>query len=40
MKLLASFWSDQDGLTAVEYALMAVLVVVVAITFYGSREPK
>lgn len=34
--LLARFWKDEDGLTSVEYALLLVLIVVVAITAWRT----
>lgn len=35
-KLLSEFYRDEDGLTSVEYALLLVLVVVVAITAWTT----
>jgi pilus assembly protein Flp/PilA len=35
-KLLRAMWKDEDGLTSVEYALLLVLVVIVAITAWTT----
>jgi pilus assembly protein Flp/PilA len=36
MEMLKKFWSDEDGLTTVEYALLLALIVVVAITAWTA----
>ena len=36
MKMLARLWKDEEGLTSVEYALLLVLVVIVAITAWQT----
>ena len=35
-KVLAELWREEDGLTSVEYALLLVLIVVVAITAWST----
>jgi Flp pilus assembly pilin Flp len=43
VKSLKRLWSDEDGLTTVEYALLLVLIVVVAVTAWttlGSNVNK
>ncbi len=36
MEIMKRFWSDEDGLTTVEYALLLALIVVVAITAWTA----
>lgn len=39
-QLLSAFWSDHDGVTAIEYALLAALifaVIVVSVLLVGSN---
>ncbi len=36
MEMLREFWSDEEGLTTVEYALLLALIVVVAITAWTA----
>lgn len=35
-EILARLWKDEEGLTSVEYALLLVLVVIVAITAWQT----
>lgn len=34
-KMLSTFWSDQDGVTAIEYALLAALIFAVIVISVG-----
>ena len=36
MEMLRKFWSDEEGLTTVEYALLLALLVVAAITIWTT----
>ena len=36
LKTLKRLWNDEDGLTTVEYALLLVLIVVVAVTAWTT----
>ena len=36
LKALKALWRDEEGLTSVEYALLLVLVVIVAITAWQT----
>ncbi len=36
MEMLKRFWTDEEGLTTVEYALLLALIVVVAITAWTA----
>jgi Flp pilus assembly pilin Flp len=36
LKSLKKLWNDEDGLTTVEYALLLVLIVVVAVTAWTT----
>ena len=36
LKALKNLWRDEEGLTSVEYALLLVLVVIVAITAWQT----
>ena len=36
MEIMKKFWSDEDGLTTIEYALLLALIVVVAITAWTA----
>ena len=36
LKSLKRLWKDEDGLTTVEYALLLVLIVVVAVTAWQT----
>jgi pilus assembly protein Flp/PilA len=40
VRLIKSFWQDEEGVTAIEYGLIAALIAVViigAVTFVGTR---
>ena len=36
---LRKLWPDEDGLTTVEYALLLVMIVVIAFTAWRSLDP-
>jgi Flp pilus assembly pilin Flp len=36
LKSLKHLWNDEDGLTTVEYALLLVLIIVVAVTAWTT----
>ncbi|MFO7982317.1 MAG: Flp family type IVb pilin [Desulfuromonadales bacterium] len=34
-KMLKAFWTDEDGVTVIEYAVLAALIIVACITVIG-----